>query len=166
MRKILTIACSVLFFSIYSQAQLSIEPSVVASSGNYYESSSMTISWTVGELAITTLTGNNLILTQGFQQPTIMGTGIDKDEFDGKIFVYPNPVQNELFVRFDVERSGNYILELQDVTGRIMSQTMQKPINPGDIIKLNTSAFSPGMYLLRVITTDGRNIQVTSIRKL
>jgi hypothetical protein len=95
-----------------------------------------------------------------------MGTGIPKNELDGEIFVYPNPVQNELFVRFDIERSGDYILELQDVAGRIICQTQQKLINPGDIIQLSTSTYSPGIYLLKIITTDGRSVQVTHIRKL
>jgi hypothetical protein len=95
-----------------------------------------------------------------------MDTGIPKNELEGKIFVYPNPVQNELYVRFDIDRPGNYLLELQDVTGRKICQTIQKPITPGDIIQLNTSSFTPGIYLLKVITTDGRSVQVTSIRKM
>lgn len=166
MRKTLIIACAVLFFSIYAHAQLTVEPNVVASGGQYYETDNMTVSWTIGELAVTTLTGSNLILTQGFQQPVGIGTGIVKNEFEGTIFVYPNPTQNELFIRFDIERSGNYILELQDVTGRIMSQTQRKPINPGDIIQLNTSTFSPGIYLLKVITSDGQSAHVINIRKM
>jgi hypothetical protein len=166
MHKTLIITFTILFLSIYAQAQLALAPSIVASGGQYYESDNMNISWTVGELAVTTLTGENLILTQGFQQPTLIGTGIDRDVFDGEIFVYPNPVQNELFIRFDIERPGEYIFEIQDVTGRIMSQTLQKPITPGDIIQLNTSTFSPGIYLLKVITSDGQSAQVINIRKM
>jgi len=166
MRKNLIIALTILFLSVYAQAQLALTPSVVSAGGNYYENDNMTMTWTIGELTVTTLHGNNLILTAGFQQPTVMGTGIPRNDFAGEIFVYPNPVQNELFVRFDVERSGDYLLELQDVTGRIIIQSIQKPISPGDIIDLNTSNFATGLYLLRVMTTDGRSVQVTSIRKL
>jgi hypothetical protein len=166
MRKTLIIACAVIFFSIYAQAQLTVEPSVVATGGQYYETVNMAVSWTIGELATTTLTGENLILTQGFQQPVGIGTGLPRHELTGQIFVYPNPVQDQLNVRFDIERSGDYILEVQDVTGRIVSQTQQKPINPGGIIQLNTSTFSPGIYLLKVITTDGRSVQVTSVLKM
>ena len=166
MRKILILISLILALTINSYSQISLAPSVVASGGNYYESQDMTISWTIGDLTTATLTGTDLVLTQGFEQPFGIGTGIQRNGFEGEIFVYPNPVEDQLNIRFDIERSGNYILELQDVTGRIISQTQQKPINPGNIIQLNTSSFSPGIYLLKVVTTDGRSVQVTSLRKM
>ncbi len=49
----------------------SIERSVVASSGDYYEAGNISLSWTLGEIATETHTSGNTILTQGFQQPDI-----------------------------------------------------------------------------------------------
>lgn len=49
----------------------SVERDVVASSGDYYEGTNISLSWTLGEIATETyITGDN-ILTQGFQQPHI-----------------------------------------------------------------------------------------------
>ena len=60
---------AVLFFTVCSFSQIALEPSVIASGGTYSETETMSISWTLGELATTTLTEGDMILTQGFQQP-------------------------------------------------------------------------------------------------
>jgi len=42
---------------------------VIASSGAYYESENLSLSWTLGEPVIETFSNGDLTLTQGFQQP-------------------------------------------------------------------------------------------------
>lgn len=55
-------------------------PQVVTSSGGYYEGTSASISWTMGELATETYTTDGITLTQGFQQPIIVSvSGINVD---------------------------------------------------------------------------------------
>lgn len=49
----------------------SIERSVVASSGDYFEGADISISWTLGEIATETYITSDNMLTQGFQQPDI-----------------------------------------------------------------------------------------------
>jgi hypothetical protein len=166
MRRTLLIFSTAISLSLGVSAQLALTPSLVASGGNTYEGENLMISWSVGELAVTTLKGTSLQMTQGFQQPLGIGTGIKTDEFEESILVYPNPLKNELFVKFNIERPGNYILEIMDVTGRIISQVQLKPINSGEIIQLNTSTYNPGIYLLKIQTTDGQGALVKSIRKV
>ncbi|MCB2219858.1 MAG: hypothetical protein KQI35_05625 [Bacteroidetes bacterium] len=50
----------------------SIERSVVASAGDYFEGAGVSMSWTLGEIATETFTSGNVILTQGFQQPNLL----------------------------------------------------------------------------------------------
>ena len=107
-----------------------------------------------------------MILTQGFQQPFDIDVGIRKQKINWDISVYPNPVGDELRIRFNIEKTGDYLLEIQDVTGRLISQELRKQINPGDIVSLNTSAFTNGVYFLKILTPDRQQVQVTSIRKL
>ena len=57
-------------------------------------------------------------------------------------------------------------MEIQDVTGRLISQEQHKQVNPGDIILLNTSTYTNGIYFLKVLTPDHKQVQVTSLRKL
>jgi hypothetical protein len=56
--------------NIYLVAQVqSLSPSVISIASSYYDAGSFSLSTTVGELLTETLTNNNNILTQGFQQP-------------------------------------------------------------------------------------------------
>lgn len=156
----------VLLSSISLQAQIEMTPSVISSSGGYGENKNFSISWTLGELAITTLQGENLVLTQGFQQPLTIGTGIKKDEVKWSISVYPNPVHNELNILFDLRETKDFLLEIQDVTGRILMQEHRENVNQGDVVIINTSGLVSGVYFLRILTTDFQQVKVTSLRKL
>jgi hypothetical protein len=71
MKKIsfIILAMSIGITQLFSQ---SIERSVFASSGDYFEGANISLSWTLGEIATETFTNGNTILTQGFQQPTIL----------------------------------------------------------------------------------------------
>jgi hypothetical protein len=42
---------------------------VIASAGGYFENEDISISWTIGETVTETFIGNDIIFTQGFQQP-------------------------------------------------------------------------------------------------
>lgn len=147
-------------------AQTSLSPSVLSSGGDYFESTDMSISWAIGELAVNTLQGGNLILTQGFQQPFDIGVGIKMNEMNWNILVYPNPVGDELRILFDVPSPGDYLIEIQDVTGRVISQEIHKQVRPGETVILNTSRLIHGIYFLKVISPDKEQVQVTSLRKI
>jgi hypothetical protein len=151
--------------SLQSQ-KIQLAPSVVSAGGGYFEGNDISISWTLGELAVSTLTGTGLVLTQGFQQPFDIDVGIEENQVNWGISAYPNPVGNELRIRFDIETTGDFFIEVQDVTGRLISQEQHKQVNPGDIILLNTSSYANGVYFLKVLTPDRQQIQVTSLRKL
>lgn len=49
----------------------SVSPEVISSSGDYFEGSNGSLSWTLGEIATETFSNGNNILTQGFQQPNM-----------------------------------------------------------------------------------------------
>lgn len=166
MRKRIFFVVAATFFTVCGFAQFSIEPSVLASGGNYAETDNMSISWTIGELATTTLSSGDMILTQGFQQPLDFGTGIMAEELNWGITAYPNPVTNTLYVKFDIDQTRNFRIEIQDVTGRVISLEQHKKIFPGDVVQLNTSSFAYGVYFLKVFTPDREQTQVLSIRKL
>jgi len=155
-----------LFIMVCISAQVTLAPVVLASGGGYGENGNIKISWTLGELAVTTLKGDNMMLTQGFQQPFEIEVGIHKEKISWGISVYPNPVGEKLHIRFHIENPGDFILEIQDVTSRLICQEQQKQIYPGDIIILNTSTYTSGVYFLKILTPDGMQVQVTCLNKL
>lgn len=152
--------------SLTLSAQVTLAPSVIASGGGYAESGNISISWTLGEVAVSTLTGGSMMLTQGFQQPFDIGVGIGEKEVFCNISVYPNPVKDELRIRFDMVKPGDFLMEVQDVTGRLVGQLQHKQVSPGDIILLNTSSYTNGVYFLKVFSKDNQLVRVISLRKL
>ncbi len=166
MRKYLFLFVCILFMITGINAQVILTPSVISSGGGYGENGNISISWTLGELAVTTLKGESMLLTQGFQQPFDIGDGIRKDEVSWDISVYPNPVKDELRIRFNIENAGDFLLEIQDVAGRLIRQEQRKQISTGDIVILNTSTCADGIYFLKILTPDRQQVQVISLRKL
>lgn len=166
MKRLITILTFIAIFPALIYAQVSLSPSVISSGGGYFENTNMSISWTIGELAVITLEGENMILTQGFQQPFNIGVGIRQDELSWNISVYPNPVGDELRILFDVPSPGDYLIEIQDVTGRVINQEVHKQVRPGELVILNTSRIIHGIYFLKVISLDKEQVQVTSVRKI
>ncbi|HOW26003.1 MAG TPA: T9SS type A sorting domain-containing protein [Bacteroidales bacterium] len=52
-----------------------LDQQVIATAGNYSEAGGISLSWTMGECVIATFGNNDIILTQGFQQPLMTFTG-------------------------------------------------------------------------------------------
>jgi len=67
------------------QAQ-SLSPTVIATAGDYSASSSVSLSWTLGEIATETFSNGGYILCQGFQQP-VTGIAISGINLDLLVFI-------------------------------------------------------------------------------
>jgi hypothetical protein len=168
MKKSVYILFGILLVSLTAGAQVEVAlaPSVIASGGEYTEAGNISISWTLGELAVTTLEGGNMVLTQGFQQPFDIGVGIGPEEADWSISVYPNPVKDALRIRFGIAQPEDFLVELQDVTGRVLTLELHRQVLPGEILYLDISGYKEGIYFLKLSTPDRGRMKVTGIRKL
>ena len=166
MNKLTTIIiCLGIFYSTL-QAQDLLTPTVISSAGGDGENGDYLISWTLGESAVATHVGGDMILTEGFQQPFDRDVGIKQNEIYWNISVYPNPVDNELRIGFDIPTQEDYLIEIQDVLGRVFLQELHRNVNPGDIVILHISDFINGVYLLKVLNLDQQQVQVTRVLKL
>jgi hypothetical protein len=167
MKKILPFIFAALFYSVHTSAQnIELSPTVIASAGNYSEAGGISLSWTLGEVAVTTLTQGNITLTQGFQQSFLRDVGFAKDPIRWQIAAYPNPVRDLLRIQFDLPEDRDFIIEIQDVNGRLVSQEQFKQVFPGDIIPVEMSSYNPGVYFFRVSTINREQVRVISITKL
>ena len=91
MKKLLFTIIAVVFATFSFSQQVSRH--VVASGGNYSTASGISVSSTIGEPMVNTLTGTGFILTQGFQQPSITPSTIVIDSpLDGANFTTANSV--------------------------------------------------------------------------
>ncbi len=126
---------------------------VVSSAGGYFSNASLSVSWTLGEPVIATLSSANLMLTQGFQQGNLFGTDVplnpNLNSFNFKM--YPNPANNKVW--FDVNNQkakGDFVVEVYDITGRkIINQNLGQFVNQ-ELMELSIATLKPGIYLVNV----------------
>lgn len=135
---------------------------VVASSGNTGSAAGYTISWTLGEPVIETISGSNNILTQGMHQTKLLVTAIGEMDFPGlEVKVYPNPTGR--FLKIEVIHTGNeqFLYELTDITGR---QTMLKQMQSNTEV-VDMGSFVSGIYLIRVLSAKNEIVKTCKIIK-
>jgi len=152
MRKIFTLILSLALMQAFGQTP-DIPMQVVASAGGYYSSANLSVSWTIGEPVITTLTSTNAILTQGFQQGNLFGTDVpltpDLNSFSFKM--YPNPTVNNVWFNVNNQKAkGDFTVEVYDLTGRkIINQNLGQFVNQ-ELMELTVSGLNAGVYLVKV----------------
>lgn len=142
----------VLLFARTIEAQ-NLSPTVVNSSGGVISNSSNSLEWSLGELAVSTLTGPTNLLTQGFLQPE---TGIvpTHDIFDESRFLaFPNPVRDKLSLQTDISEIAT--VQVHDVSGRLVLQTGFQP-------SIDLSNLNSGTYI--VLLFNKQNISLHSFK--
>ncbi len=105
-----------ILFSLNTFSQ-SIQPFVVNASGGIIQNDKISLDWSLGELAITTLGTPNNLLTQGFLQPLIAPiTGISNEFSSGDIIAFPNPFSSHLYFKTSISNIAN--LAVYDILNR------------------------------------------------
>ncbi|HNS17389.1 MAG TPA: T9SS type A sorting domain-containing protein [Bacteroidales bacterium] len=149
----------------FSQAQ-SLIPEVIASAGDIFTSKNGSLSWTLGEAVTETISSENSLLTQGFQQSFLQILKVDSPEDpDVGVTVYPNPVKDLLTVEItSLEKEPQIQLELFDFVGqRIYDQTIRSQTHKE---QLDVSPFSSSLFVLRVINLNSHLTQSFKIHKV
>ena len=72
--------------------------------------------------------------------------------------IYPNPAQNKLQVSFDNSTGADLKVQVLNVNGQVVLNKQKTAT--GQLFELDVTTLRPGMYFLKIITTDGTiNIQ-------
>lgn len=130
---------------------------VISASGKTGTQGGLTFTYTVGESAITTLSGSRK-LTQGFHQPELCML-VSTDDFDlsaWKVEVFPNPTADVLTVRFSDQNSGALRASVFNLLGQVVlsDQMLTQP----DGSRIDCAAWQPGVYILRLQDPATRGI--------
>ena len=127
---------------------------VVAAGGAYSAASAINLSYTVGEVSVTTLTGASSILTQGFQQPDGLFVGI-VNPTTGVVTsnAYPNPVISSLTLELSSSKNDNLIITCHDLLGRTVLPVLSQNLIAGETIRvqLDVQQLIPAMYFIRIM---------------
>jgi hypothetical protein len=165
----LTLALSI--FVYQSSAQISITQSVIASTGGFISTSNYSISSTAGEAMVSTKTTSSIALTQGFHQPlssSSTSTPIEKvsiDEFS--MVVYPNPTSDHISIEITTDANIDVSIEIIDVLGKTCGEIIRlNQLKDQSVYQYNLSAFAPGLYYLKVTSTNEMYNKVIRIQKI
>jgi len=151
--KSLLIILSVAFYPWFSYAQFD-SPSIPNAVGFELpmENSSMTIS--IGEPMINTLTSNSTVITQGYLQPIVVTPCI------GTHFTYyPNPAKDHLIIEAAGCDDQISSVQIIDLWGRVMDT-----ISPKEDNRIELSELSQGLYVFKVFLKGGVSGSFSAIK--
>lgn len=158
-KQLLFLNCLLISVGIFGQ---SVSPEVIATSGDYYETANVKMSWTLGEIITETLETDAVILTQGFQQSNLTITSIEDLAESIAVNIYPNPTADIINVEFP-EFTGKIYLELTNTQGQVLST--QRSLPEEAVSQFNLTHLAVGTYYLRLIDEKRQNIKTFKIIK-
>jgi len=136
----------ILLFGLYASSLQAQE--VVTTAGSHGETTSGSLSWTVGEPVIETITDGTNTLTQGFQQSRLTVTTINDLKVPGiELSVYPNPTNSYLSIEVKTDKQRDLLLSLFDINGKLILQ--KKMAGNKQTIKMQN--YKPATYILQVM---------------
>jgi len=159
--------------SIQNMSNLDIERSTLLSSGNSFRGTAFSIDYSIGQqLTSTYCTGNiPLCLTQGLLQPEPAvkedkGFSNTISNSDLTVYYYPNPTENQLYIRISDPVVCQFIISAYDLMGnKMMVLTRNKDSEDAVTYCFDLSAYESGTYIFRV-SCMGKNPAFIKIIKL
>ncbi len=147
-------------FSLQAQ---SLQPGLLSTAGGFVTTSSGSLQWTLGEIAVQTLSSGDQQLTQGLQQNGMMLTPVfETGQSALYIEVFPNPTVQQILVQRKAEYLPEQSFTLQNMLGQTqLSGTLRDELTA---IELNTLAAQ--IYILRIFSPAGRQLAVFKIQKI
>ncbi|NOQ71368.1 MAG: T9SS type A sorting domain-containing protein [Crocinitomix sp.] len=116
---------------------------VVTSTGDFFESTDVQVSWTIGELMTATFETASVHLTQGEQQSSFNYSSIVESKDMTDVSIYPNPFQDVFTVNSNGEQ---YQFAIYAATG----QTVLAGEIGSAQTQLTLSEIADGIYYLRI----------------
>ena len=156
MKKNVLFLITVCFISslVFSQ-DLSLN--VIASQGNVDSTDDITLEWTLGEIFIKTVVGQDNIYSQGFHQPELIGArnALKTEPLvnNENILIYPNPSNHLMYIEFKIDHGSKIILNFYDLYGRFIKESKLDTNNSK--LQFNISDLADGIYLLNISNAEG-----------
>jgi hypothetical protein len=136
------------------QAQ-TVSPVVVSSSGGEGTVGDVTVMWTLGEVAVTTLQSDNGYITQGFHQPPLGTTDVPYEVANVRSGqIHPNPATDRVTIETDAEYTGAADIELFRITGESVKRFSTRLVDGRTAV--DTRDLATGLYLMRIAHGDVR----------
>ena len=116
-KTILTTSCLVFFGFVFGQTS-------VNTAGGEVKNSSGSVSYSIGQVAYTSVSYSNGSVSQGVQQAYQISTlNLEEKAFNFSLSVYPNPTQDNLNLRVGNYRQEQMVYRLLDSGGNLLSES-------------------------------------------
>lgn len=102
----------------FVHSQFILERATISSFSTYYSSAQLYVSGTGGQVNSGTAKNGDILISQGFQQPTLFTTSIPNISSNPNIHLFPNPVYADCTVRSNQEEQ--LTLHIYSITGQLM----------------------------------------------
>lgn len=86
-------------------------------------------------------------------------TGIREFDAQSDISLYPNPAKNEVSVHVNSDSRERSTIQLVDLSGRIIYQANNLNLAENMMHQIDISNFGKGIYLVEVISTEGKAVK-------
>lgn len=145
------------FLSLIASSSITaqiITAGTISSFAGSVNNSTISINYSVGEVAIKTISNSSVSLTQGFLQPKlVITTGIVEVSDNDDVLVYPNPSVDYVFIK-----SNDLVTwEIFDSSG--------KSILIGDTTKIETNQLANGIYYMELLSKNKGNKKTIKLIK-
>lgn len=142
--------CSItILLSLCTMILLAQNQEVISTTGNFFENTAGSVSFTIGECLTQTFVSANLTMTQGFQQHFYITTDItDGKGYDCLIMAFPNPAKE--FVIIKVEKYTGLFYVIYDINGVLLER---KEI-VGSESQINLENLNPSIYMLKIFNNE------------
>ncbi len=137
-----------------------LSPQVFSAMGGHSVGNNAQVTFTAGEPFYQTVSNDNSILTQGFNQILIITKIEQLTEPNWNITVFPNPTFELINVNFNSDLPNNLTIQLLDLEGR----TIDVRNTTQSLEQFNLSKLPPAMYFIRI--KAGNDVVVYKIQKL
>lgn len=134
------------------------DPKVVNTTGGTLKNTTMMVDYSVGEIAIISLTGTNGKVIQGYLQPiNNILTALPNETNQSMISFYPNPTQNLLF--FGTANEPVKIANIYTMDGRKIASFERPETN------ISLENLTEGVYQVELIGNQNQLLTNTKIVK-
>jgi hypothetical protein len=125
-------------------------------------SSGYSISWNLGETGVVTTTKNELIFTEGFEQPHFVISSIEKKSLvKVKLSVFPNPTTRVLNIHRSSGNTETFSYELVSTDGKTLSKIQSHESQ----VSINVQGLPSATYFLLVTSSSQTFFEKFSIVK-
>ena len=119
--------------------------------------------YTVGQVACSVVTGTNVFIIQGVQQPYEISTVTaieDTEDITLRYLVYPNPTEGTIRLVIKSFNEGSFRFQVYNLSGTVL----QERTVSDEETEISMESQTSGIYFLRVIR-DNREVKVFKIFK-